>query len=425
MKIVLCLLIFFSSFSFALDAQQNHFVFIQAESRQPFNITLNKKVYSSTASGYVIIPKILTGNYSMSVGFGGNTIPDQYFNLELAQKDLGYTLKNVEEKGWALFNLQSLDMIYAVNVQQVNNGIIGSNNKNSGKEIVSSPEPRSFQPEVNILSVHNTPTVDTIRSIQQQGNFAAIIEETTIKKNDTIVKQSPVLQTPDSTFKEIAAPIKDKKVIQEDPVQQSEKLDALSNKKTPSDKSKITKISELKGGEAIYLTYVDELENQNDTINILIPDNKIQPAKVAKSNDQKELKFLEIPSQKAKDTIPVNTQPQVEESVTPSKNQISNVIFSRCTTSASNNDFLKLRKKMAAAPDSDGMVTEAKKSFKVMCYTTEQIKNLAYLFLTDQARYQFFDASYPYVSDTSNFTSLSIMLADAYYITRFKAMLID
>ncbi|MCY7423211.1 MAG: hypothetical protein LH478_15875 [Chitinophagaceae bacterium] len=425
MKIVLSLLIFCSSFSLALDAQQHHFVFIQTESRQAFNITLNKKVYSSTASGYVIVPKMLTGKYSMSIGFGGSTTSDQYFNIEIAQKDLGYTLKNVDEKGWVLFNLQSLEMLYAVNAQQVNSGIIGNTSTNSGKQVVNSSEPRTFQPEVNVPSSNNNRSVDTITAIQPQSSVATAVAEATIEKIDTVLKQTPVVQNREVTSKENAESTTDKKIKQEEPVQQSEKLEVLSNKKAPAAKSKITKISELKGGEAIYITYVDELANQNDTINVLIPDNKIQPSKEYKSNDQKELKFLEIGSQKSKDPVLVPTQPKVEESVTPVNKGTSNATFSRCITRASNEDFLKLRKKMAAAPDSDGMVTEAKKSFKVMCYTTEQIKNLAYLFLTDQARYQFFDASYTYVSDSSNFVSLSIMLADAYYINRFKAMLID
>ena len=80
---------------------------------------------------------------------------------------------------------------------------------------------------------------------------------------------------------------------------------------------------------------------------------------------------------------------------------------------------------MAAATDNDGMISEAKKSFKGMCFNTDQIKNLAYLFLTDQSRYQFFDASYPAVSDPANFNSLAVMLSDAYYINRFRAMLVD
>ncbi len=100
-------------------------------------------------------------------------------------------------------------------------------------------------------------------------------------------------------------------------------------------------------------------------------------------------------------------------------------IVAKCSTSATNDDFLQLRKKMAAAIDNDAMIAEAKKIFKGMCFSTEQVKNLAYLFLTEQSRYQFFDAAYPAVADPANFNSLSVMLSDSYYINRFKAMLMD
>ena len=99
------------------------------------------------------------------------------------------------------------------------------------------------------------------------------------------------------------------------------------------------------------------------------------------------------------------------------------MLNSDCKATAGEDDFLKLRKKMAAENNDDDMVTIAKKAFKSKCYTTEQVKNLSVLFLKDEGKYKFFDAAYPFVTDAYNFASLETQLTDSYFITRFKVML--
>jgi hypothetical protein len=78
---------------------------------------------------------------------------------------------------------------------------------------------------------------------------------------------------------------------------------------------------------------------------------------------------------------------------------------------------------MAAEENDDDMITIAKKIFKSKCFTTEQVKNLSVLFLKDKGRYDFFDAAYPFVADSNNFTSLENQLTDIYFINRFKVMI--
>ena len=423
MKIVLSLLISFTAISFALNAQQNHFVFIQSETRQPFNITINNKVYSSTASGYVIVPKILAGTYSISVGFGGNVIPDQSFNIEVLQKDLGYTLKNVDQKGWALLNLQTFENIYAANIFQ-QSLVVSANTSNVTKPPANVPE-RTFQPEVNSpVSKDLKNEIDTMGSMEGRPlpvTNSGTSDNGKIKKE---VTETPALQSSKEPVKEEVV-INEKKIEEPQSIPKNETRTNQSVSNNLLVKSTITKISELKGGEAIYITFVDESANQSDTINVLIPDNISQAAKGEKPAIKSELKFLDIKSPPSKDSTQPVASSKTADKVSPAGKSLNNPIFSRCSTSASNDDFLKLRKKMAAATDNDGMISEAKKSFKGMCFNTDQIKNLAYLFLTDQSRYQFFDASYPAVSDPANFNSLAVMLSDAYYINRFRAMLVD
>ena len=78
---------------------------------------------------------------------------------------------------------------------------------------------------------------------------------------------------------------------------------------------------------------------------------------------------------------------------------------------------------MASENNAEDMIKVAKKYFKIKCYGTEQIKDLSYLFLTDKGKYMFFDAAYPFTSDSNKYQTLQSQLTDEYYLNRFKAMI--
>ena len=96
---------------------------------------------------------------------------------------------------------------------------------------------------------------------------------------------------------------------------------------------------------------------------------------------------------------------------------------SDCKIGATQEEFKKLRKKMAGETTDADMILVANKFFKTKCFSVEQVKNLSLLFLNDKGKYGFFDEAYPYTIDTQNFVNLQSQLHDAYYINRFKAMI--
>lgn len=389
------LLIIYSQIAFS---QQNRFIYIQTENKQPFYVKLDKKVFSSASSGYVIIPKLIDGIYTLSIGFPKNEWPTQTMQCTINKKDAGYLLKNFGDKGWGLFNLQTMDVIMAGNSgQSLTNVVV--------KETQSDP----FS---NMLSdVVNDPS----------------IKETVTKVNKpSVVKQDVVITAPQAP------------VVSPRPIVNIKRTLYNAN----SD-----------GTEMIYL---DASGDKVDTIRVFIPSEKInaanEPVKVEDQaiTPQKEAikeenrvankeKFLDIQLQNpnTKNDTASNQQVQAEQtkSITPvvvdeakkiapiptsTQGSISNI---NCKTIATDEDFLKLRKKMAAADNEDDMVASAKKAFKTKCFSTEQVKNLSFLFLKDEGKYQFFDAVYPYVSDQSAFETLQSQLKEEYYINRFKVMI--
>jgi hypothetical protein len=101
-------------------------------------------------------------------------------------------------------------------------------------------------------------------------------------------------------------------------------------------------------------------------------------------------------------------------------NVSSAVSFIFCKDSASNEDFLKLRKRMAAEDSEDGMLQKARQTFRSKCYTTTQVRNLSFLFLNEEMRYSFLEASFSCVADKVNFGSLENLLSDPLLIKRFR-----
>ncbi|AXY75864.1 DUF4476 domain-containing protein [Paraflavitalea soli] len=95
---------------------------------------------------------------------------------------------------------------------------------------------------------------------------------------------------------------------------------------------------------------------------------------------------------------------------------------SDCTNFASEFDVDKLRVKMLSAGNVDDKITAAKKVFKTKCFVTRYIRGLSELFPNDESRFKFFDAAYPFVSDTGNFRQLLDLFTDELYIARFKSL---
>lgn len=121
-----------------------------------------------------------------------------------------------------------------------------------------------------------------------------------------------------------------------------------------------------------------------------------------------------------KDSVRVGSvELKKDTAATPKKLSMVN---SDCVNKATDADLDKLRVKMLAATSTEDRILVARKAFKAKCYYTRQIKALTELFFSDENRYQFFDAAYPFVVDTDEFKSLVTLLTEDYYISRFKVM---
>lgn len=388
-------------------AQQNSFIYIQTENQKPFYVKFDKRYLNSSATGYIIIPGLTESSYKLSFGFPKSSYPEREVLISMKQANEGFVLKENDSETWVLVNLQTN--------QKLISGRVSNNSPASAKKKTENEFARILADVVNDPSIAwettNVQPIDINLVKLDTGNTkpadlkAEIVKVETVKEKDSVtVKNSIVKLNTDSTH------------------------------------------------EGLHLIYLDKLKKETDTVDVFISVNgPVAKTPISKSQDiatKKENSIsattgdarfinmeLQNPNAKkdsadaARDFVITEKKQKtmaaaVSDSgkITTSKSGEKGMINTDCKKVASENEFLKLRKSMAAASGESAMTRTAIKDFTSYCFTTDQIKNLGVLFLMEEERYKFFVAAYPYVSDTHNFPALEEQLTDEYYINRFKAM---
>ena len=476
-------------FSLAIKAQRIYFIFIQTDNQQAFFVKLDEKIFTSIGSGYLVISRLKDSTYNFIVGFPGKKWPDQKFSVNINRKDHGYLLKNFNEKGWGLFDLQTnavqmsafqsprSDIDFAVSktsvdpftemlakaaddpgllqkslpkVQQKKSEPIvqGIVKKDEGKkEELKKDDAKKEdvkEPPVALSTEKKNDVVITPEKTAEKGEAVVARQTEPDKKEKTTGKKEDTTDRKEKRKAENGGLITEKKADVVRIVSPETKAAIEEIKEEPTtdksfQRSKITRRSESSTTEGFGLVFLDEsADGKKDTIRILIPrENREPPASEAKI-DRQEKKFLDITN----DASTAKDVSVIKKETVPAKDKgvVKSIQMNSCNQQASEADFFRLRKKMAAQnsePDflkvlkkktsqnnDDYMIAEAKKFFKSKCFTTEQIKNLSVLFLTNEGKYKFFDAAYAHVSDLENFPTLqSELKEDDYYIKRFKAII--
>jgi hypothetical protein len=424
-----------SAFAFSANAQQVHFVYLQTENSQSFYVKVNNKVVSSSSEGYVIIPNLVDDAYEMVIGFPKNEFPEEKFTVTVDKKNEGFLLKDFGEKGWSLFNMQTLALI----------------NKTETPTVAAT------------IKIQDDPFSKMLASVVKDSSLLQKIEPVAEKPTDTVA------QTPAVTI--VDTPATAGVTVVEKPDSNTIETPVVE-KPAP-----ITKILSLREKEGVEMIYVDKGEKDNDTVRIFMPvsqeENKPEENKKEAKITVIEGKVVDAPpgidtsrltitptvitappssydaretpvvkdslfekrepaepraiiiydSSSASSKVPNNTANKDGQIVVLPRAVTSSKVNSDCKAFATDSDFLKLRKKMAAENNNDDMINAAKKVFRSQCFSTEQIRNLSYLFLNDEGKYMFFDAAYAYTSDSDQYANLESQLTDPYYITRFKAMI--
>lgn len=478
-------------FAFCGKAQQTHFMYLQTDNGQPFYVKMNHKIISSSSEGFVILPGLADSTYQLKVGFPKNEHPEETFELKIENNNEGFVIKNFEDKGIQLFNLETLALI------------AGTNNNNQPKDTiaVATTEKKEPDPFTQLLAnvVKDSSILENHQVVTDKPLKPA--DTTSVTNTDTnlvVEKRDSSASVSESSV--AVAPVKpDSRTVQGNPA--------------------ILKILSKENEHGLTMLYSDSSGNTKDTVNIFIPVENTALAADSSNTDSAKEELAEsknhdissftdsagltitptvIEKDKEnnsgfvmrKDSIATNTEagvaptqvfiigPEKEKKNTEAKSNTdatensavdanpdsgkekkaiisdikitdkskqrnkdekrgtneskievlpkvvtSSTVNSDCKDFATNEDFLRLRKKMASENTDEGMIKIAKRYFRSKCFSTSQIKDLSYLFLTNEGKYKFFDAAYAYTSDSDQYETLESQLTDEYYLNRFKAML--
>ncbi|HMU46677.1 MAG TPA: hypothetical protein PKC72_09935 [Chitinophagaceae bacterium] len=460
-----------------VSSQKVFFVYVQSENEDPFFIKMEGNIYSSSGSGYLILPKLRDTTYSIKLGFSQNKWPEQNFSININHKDHGFILKNLKDKGWGLFDLQSMEILMSSNKtsSEVKNEVKSNKDDSEFSDILAkatgdpSIKESNNRVEENKGQKKDAPPKDTIsitansksankeeKEITKKIEQPPATDTTTLVKISEKSKSDPVREEKkdvskkdtvsvtaiDNDRKELVQKVDEKPSLVDTTkiVKTAEKIEVDPIKEKKNDipkkepekkkidevdlgirytKSQVTKKSESSTTEGFGLTYIDKYsDGLIDTVRILIPNTK--PV-VARKDDtpKQEVKFIEI--------TPDTAQQEKKEVSTINKDSSAKTVEpnfgNNCTATATEDDFFELRKKMASVQGDDNMISEARSYFKLKCFSTNQVRNLGSLFLTDEGKYRFFDTAYKFVVDPAGYGYLENELKDQYYINRFKAML--
>ena len=484
------LICFFAILASSLTAQKIYFIYLQTETGEPFFVRLNDKLYSSESSGYLILPKLKDSTYKFKLGFPSKNL-DLDFSTSINKRDHGYLVKNLGDKGWGLFDLQSLDLQMSASNVKKETGFENSTNTNTQINAFTAllakatDDPSLTQNAVFAKETEKKPgVVQTIeREEKKPAVTDAVVKEE--KNPDQVTQQTAKRdeKKPDQMTQKTATGDENKPSVVNLNEQKADVQTNPINQTSTYKRSEVIRLSEGSSADGFESVYLDHnSDGTTDTIRVFIPaDKNLAIAKEEQKHDSatetknlntssdtvtnnakeapkkeenkkwwqialgknktetatkeeskkdpaSETKNLKTFSDTAQATNNAKEEPRKEENkkwwqIAIGKNKTETTEIKKCQTVADNDDFLKLRRKMAARTNDDGMLDEAKRYFKSTCFSTEQIKNLSTMFLSDAGKFNFFTAAYNHTTDLEDFSSLQSELKGEDYINRFKEML--
>lgn len=397
-----------------LKSQHVHFIYVQSDQQQLFYVKKAGDITSSSATGFLILAKLPSGTHQFVIGFPKNQWPEYDFLVELRSSDRGFALKNFDEKGWGLLDLQTAEIIMGrkIEVPKVQappeapksndpfsvilasavgdegireTGLIAMAVSRPGPVAVkTTPAPpvarKETQPEVPapvITPPAEPKPVVAVAAPQPREGEKKVQEATTAAKAS---EPSGNAKTEPQAETRAEAPPVAKTEVQPAPGK-TESLPEL--KSTPTVGSSIRKLSELKGSSRLELVYLDVTGNNTDTVDVTI---------------------------------------EYADQGSPVQSQAAAVNRMNCTSVATEKDALALRKKVLALGEDEAMLDAMIKEIKARCYTTEHLRTMSYAFVNDRLRYRLFEACYPHIFDPGQFPTLEPLLSSDEYITRFRSL---
>lgn len=419
----------------ALMAQQKHFLYIQGENQQAFYVKMEGVIYSSSASGFIIIPRLENGVVDMTIGFPKAQWPEHSFSIEIKSADKGLILKNGLDKGWFMQDLQTQEMLSGSKIF-VKKADTGTDKKKTDDPFASALADAISDPGIR--------EVDLI---------------TTTVPQKTTVPVPPVVTTPPV----VSQPVKEVSATQPSlseskPSRETVKKEPVKEVQAIEDKPfvhHVEKIAESRKEKHLGLVYVDTNGDQSDTILVTIDFPEIKDSGIATIQPvlkdspvtvlTEKMSHAEVPSTPVASPAALGTESSAatvvvaKPTAVPAKEQVqpeasaevdyektaASVLPNRkdCKDIATEKDMVSARKKAYTLGADADMIRHYTKEVKSKCYTVGLLQSLSFAFVNDASRFQFFQEAYPWVMDPSNFPQLERLFVSKEFISRFRKLI--
>jgi hypothetical protein len=365
-----------------LSAQ--HYIFIEADGQQPFYLKQGNAMVSSSAAGFLILPKITASEMEFSIGFPKNIYPEVSFYINGTDRDRGFQLKLMEGQGWSLFDRTSL-------------------------EVIKGESPKAALIEMQLPK-------------KEEGSFAKLLATATDDKSlleKKTKKDSAEMTSPGISITKAGLAVDATKSGVKDSLSKKDKVIAAP----------IFINAQMEDADVKRLVYVEKtIKGTADTISVEI-DKKRDAATepVAKPQDST------LAARPQKVIAPVAVQVDTMTQVLKSKEQDNS---SKATTQVSKTspiivcdrpiadykDVRTLQKKLLGIASDEEQRNYAVKAFGQKCFNTKQALEIGWFFLDEASRLQLFKALKPLISDKASFGNLEVSFLKEENITAFRAL---
>jgi len=376
-----CLLMAMMAFQ-CLSAQ--HYVFIEADGQQPFYLKQGNTMVSSSAAGFLILPKIKATEMEFTIGFPKNIYPEVSFYVNGTDRDRGFQLKLMEGQGWSLFDRTSL-------------------------EVIKGESPKAAPIEIQL-------------SKKEEGSFAQLLASATddksllerMPKKDSVEKASVNKSITKAGLTAVAV--------------KSGLKDSLGKK----DKVILPTISisaQMEDADVKRLVYVEKtIKGTADTIAVEIDKKKVEATQPMAQTKDSSLAATPLKAV-ADDAVQSATTAQLSKSADKTDSISANLNVSKpspiivCDRPiADYKDIRALQKKLLGITTDEDQRNYAVKAFGQKCFNTKQALEIGWFFVDETSRLQLFKALKPLIADKASFGNLEVSFLKEENITAFRAL---
>ncbi len=440
---------------------QSHFVYFQSDKNIPFYLRINDSLKNSSAKGYLVLHDLSEGKQVVVVGLAGKRVPEAAFQLKFKGKEnQGFLIKD-NDGTLNLVEIKSKKAIEPVKTATAAGNRIRSlpgGNRQEGEKVAKAKnQKKEDSKKLSFGSMLN--------AVTGSGGSTDLPEEQSQKDLDENIKESDSEKRAKNKTEEDFSTLTEE-VDQEQPERQSEEDTEVVAQQKKEQAGLFDQLLNKDNNKIDNEEKKDKQESETITETSPLPGEQEKSSPSETSSDLNFLDFdnLSTASQTKKEAASGRVDSvrkenlQATKSIKPQKKRRKRLTFNdllakidtvtnddsadqsiakpllnknkkrtssvSCTTVADDEFFKKVKRKIAAKSSADGMLRVASRYLSEdQCFTISQIKEISYLFASEEKRLQFLEKAYPHCTAQDQYKTLVKTLDSPYYQKQLEAFL--